>query len=69
MSKSKYIVDGYTPDILRQDPDLPNLQRDAYKKVTLRCVVVGHQKTKEEQDRLNNLRAVVKRSTQPIFNW
>lgn len=68
INKSKYIIEGYTPEILRQDPELPNIQRDAFKKVSLQRVV-SPPKNKKEQDRLDNLRAVVRRNIKPLFNW
>ncbi len=68
MNKSKYVIEGYTPEILRQDPDLPNFQRDAFEKVSLGRVAVPP-KNKEEQDRLNNLKEVARRNLIPLFNY
>lgn len=65
--KSKYIIEGYTPEIIRQNPDLPNFQRDAFNKVSSNSFV-SKPKTKQEQERLANLRELVKRSVKPIFS-
>lgn len=68
MNKSKYIIPGYTPEILRQDPDLPNFQRDAFEKVAAKRVAVPP-KNQEEQDNLEKLRECARRNLIPLFNY
>lgn len=68
MNKSKYIIEGDTPEILRQDPDLPNFQRDAFEKVALKRMSVPP-KNKEEQDNLERLRECARRNLIPLFNY
>lgn len=70
MSKIKYVVQGYTPEIIMQDRRLPSVTRDIFNKLTEGKPLMQESiKTKEEQERLDNLKAIAKRNTRPLFNW
>ena len=70
MSKIKYLVKGYTPEIIMQDRRLPNVTRDIVKKITDgRPLMQESIKTKEEQERLEKMQAVARSNTRSLFNW
>ena len=70
MSKRKYVIAGYTPEIIMQDKRLPNITRDVLNQVSKnKPLMQSSVKTIEDQELLKKMQDIVRRNIRPIFNW